>query len=193
VYTSDSEGTVLYFNLSNGSYSGDLYNATGWYHSETWGQEADTLNLVIDNAELSGAISVTKSVHAVAYYEGIEDAIEAQSAINAEYGYDPIQYVYLDEALEIVEDAEDAAYVQFTYYTKLQYWVLGHLINTPTDEGNAVVNVTLQNGAVWNVTDACYITTLTVDDTSSVNGVITEIDGGYLVEPLSASGEASGQ
>ncbi|MCD7844479.1 MAG: hypothetical protein LUG57_01200 [Oscillospiraceae bacterium] len=193
VYTSDSEGTVLYFNLSNGSYGGDLYNATGWYHSETWGQEADTLNLVIDNAELSGAISVTKSVHAVAYYEGIEDAIEAQSAINAEYGYDPIQYVYLDEALEIVEDAEDAAYVQFTYYTKLQYWLLGHLINTPTDEGNAVVNVTLQNGAVWNVTGTCYVTTLTVDDTSSVNGVITEIDGGYLVEPLSASGEASGQ
>lgn len=209
VYGGEDEGTVLNFNLSNGAYEGNLYNATGWYHSETWGQPADTLNLVIDSAELTGAVSTTKSVHAVAYYDGIEDAITAQNEINAQYGFADIEYVYMDENLQVVDDAADAAYVQFTYYTKLQYWILGHVINAPTNEGNAVVNVTLKNGAIWNVTETCYIDSLTVDDSSvittdddhlitvTVDGVETDIIPGEtysgdivinVVDKLSLSG-----
>ncbi len=185
VYTSDEEeATTLNFDLSNGTYEGDFYNATGWYHSDTWGQVADTLNLTIDSAELTGAVSKTNEVHAVPYYDGIEDAIAAQNEVNAEYGYDPIEYVFMDADLQVVDSAEEAAYVQFTYYTRLQYWLMGHLQNVATDEGNAVINVSLQNGSVWNVTDTCYINSLDVDDSSTVNGVVTELDSGIIqVDP----------
>ncbi len=58
------------------------------------------------------------------------------------------------------------------------------------DEGYGL-SLTLQNGAVWNVTETSYLTELTVDATSTVNGVITEVDGGFIVEPSAA--EASGE
>jgi len=190
----DSNGGnhTVEFELANGTYDGSLYNATGWYHNDNWGQDPDALDLVIDNATLNGGISKTKIVHAVPYHEGIEDEIAARNEINSQYNYKDIEYVYLNDAMEVVEDAADAAYVQFTYFTKLQYYLLGHVINQATEEGKAVVDVTLQNGAVWNVTEPSYITTLTVDDTSAVNGIITEIDGGYLVEPVNADRQGGG-
>lgn len=53
------------------------------------------------------------------------------------------------------------------------------------------LSLTLQNGAVWNVTETSYLTELVVDATSTVNGIITETDGGFIVEPAAA--EASGE
>ncbi len=53
------------------------------------------------------------------------------------------------------------------------------------------LSLTLTNGAVWTVTETSYLTELTVDDTSTINGVITEVDGGFMVEP--AAGDASGE
>ena len=187
----DSNGgsCVVNMNLANGEYTGNLYNATGWYHSETWGQDPDTLNLVIDSATLNGAATKANLIHAVPYFEGIEEVIESKSAVNEQYGYAPIQYNYVNADLEVVEDAADAAYVQFTYFTKLQYYLLGHVQNVATDAGKAIVDVTLQNGAVWNVTETSYINTLTVDETSTVNGVVTELENGIImVTP--ADGEA---
>ncbi|MCC8357391.1 MAG: hypothetical protein LJU34_06060 [Oscillospiraceae bacterium] len=57
------------------------------------------------------------------------------------------------------------------------------------------LTVTLTNGAVWNVTETSYVSELTVDETSTVNGTITEADGYYIVEPAeaAASDEASGE
>ena len=174
---------VVEFELANGEYEGSLYNATGWYHNDTWGQEADTLDLVIDAATLDGGISKTNIVHAVPYHEGIEDEIAAYNEVNAQYGYKDIEYVYMNADMEVTDSAEDAVYVQFTYFTKLQYFLLGHVINQATAEGNAVINVELKNGSVWNVTETSYITTLEVDETSTVNGNIEEVDGGYIVSP----------
>ena len=60
------------------------------------------------------------------------------------------------------------------------------------DEGYGL-SLTLQNGAVWTVTETSYLTELNVDDTSTVNGVITETADGFIVEPAAAeaaSGEA---
>ncbi len=65
-------------------------------------------------------------------------------------------------------------------------------------EDACYLNVTLSDGAVWNVTETSYVTSLTVDATSTVNGVITETADGFIVEPASetaapaASGEAAG-
>ena len=54
------------------------------------------------------------------------------------------------------------------------------------------LSLTLQNGAVWNVTETSYVTELVVDETSTVNGIITETADGFIVEPAAAdaSGEA---
>ena len=45
------------------------------------------------------------------------------------------------------------------------------------------LNVTLADGAVWNVTETSYVNELTVDATSTVNGIITETADGYVIEP----------
>ena len=50
-------------------------------------------------------------------------------------------------------------------------------------EDECHLNVTLQNGSVWNVTETSYVCELTVDATSTVNGIITETADGYIVEP----------
>ena len=57
------------------------------------------------------------------------------------------------------------------------------------------LSLTLANGSIWNVTETSYLTELVVGDGCTVNGVITEVDGGFMVEPAAsdaASGEASG-
>ena len=179
--------------LANGEYEGDLLNATGWYHSDTWGQDADTMDLTIDNATLTGAVSNSKLVHAVPYHEGIEEEIAAKNAANEQMGYNDIEYVYLNEALEVVEDAADAAYVQFTYFTKMQYYLLGHVINQLSPDGISIVNVTLKNGAVWNVTEECYVNFIDCDETSVINGEVSEAGGFFVVSPLGDAEEAASE
>lgn len=58
---------------------------------------------------------------------------------------------------------------------------------------DCALTVTLENGAVWNVTAESFVTELTVDATSTVNGTVTPTDGGYIVAPAAAaaSGEAA--
>ena len=53
------------------------------------------------------------------------------------------------------------------------------------------VELTLTDGAVWNVTETSVVTNLVINDGCTVNGIITEnADGTLTVSPLS-SGEAS--
>ena len=55
--------------------------------------------------------------------------------------------------------------------------------------------VTLQNGSVWNVTEISYVKDLIVDDTSTVNGTIEEVEDGFIVTPAegeSQEGESGG-
>ncbi|MCD7769704.1 MAG: hypothetical protein LUH36_06295 [Oscillospiraceae bacterium] len=61
-----------------------------------------------------------------------------------------------------------------------------------TYENCAGITLTLVNGAVWNVTETSYVDELIVDETSTVNGVITETEDGYIIEPAeAASGESA--
>ena len=56
------------------------------------------------------------------------------------------------------------------------------------------VELTLTDGAVWNVTDTSVVTALVVSDGCTVNGTITEnADGTITVEPLGDTGNASGE
>ncbi len=58
-------------------------------------------------------------------------------------------------------------------------------------EDACYLNVTLADGAVWNVTETSYVSELTVDATSTVNGVITETADGFIVEPAAETAEAA--
>ena len=56
------------------------------------------------------------------------------------------------------------------------------------------VELTLTNGAVWNVTETSVVTDLVINDGCTVNGTITEnADGTLTVEPLAAEESASGE
>ncbi len=67
---------------------------------------------------------------------------------------------------------------------------LGNVTCTASETVNNGVIVTLTNGSVWNVTETSYVSVLNVDETSTVNGVITVLDSGIImVEP--AAEEAS--
>ncbi|MGM9614293.1 MAG: hypothetical protein ACI3W7_02020 [Oscillospiraceae bacterium] len=70
---------------------------------------------------------------------------------------------------------------------------VGRVENEFAMRTDCALTVTLENGAVWNVTAESFVTELTVDATSTVNGTVTPTDGGYIVAPAAAaaSGEAS--
>ena len=59
-------------------------------------------------------------------------------------------------------------------------------------EDECHLNVTLTNGSVWNVTETSYVCELTVDETSTVNGIVTELEDGYMVEPAAEAAPAEG-
>lgn len=64
------------------------------------------------------------------------------------------------------------------------------------DDSLTALEITLENGAVWNVTGVSHLTKLTIGDGCTVNGVITEnADGTVTVSPAEtvASGEPSGE
>ena len=102
--------------------------------------------VVLDNASVSGAVTLAGSVPAI-----------------------PDGNITLDNIL-------DVGRVENTYGVR--------------DDG-CLLTVELKNGAVWNVTETSYVSGLTVDGTSAVNGTVTETGSGFIVSPA-ASGEASG-
>ena len=59
-------------------------------------------------------------------------------------------------------------------------------------EDECHLNVTLTNGSVWNVTETSYVCELTVDETSTINGIVTETADGYIVEPAAEAAPAAG-
>ncbi len=68
------------------------------------------------------------------------------------------------------------------------------------EEAVGSANIVLQEGSVWTVTEACTLASLSVDETSTIIGTVTEnADGSYTVSPAgeepvaAASGEPSGE
>ena len=75
------------------------------------------------------------------------------------------------------------------YINEEDYKLFGVLVNTPCPAVNNGVIVSLANGSVWNVTGESYLTSLTVDGTSAVNGSVT-VDGAAV--DTSAGGSWTG-
>ena len=73
---------------------------------------------------------------------------------------------------------------QNTHFTINEFYYLGHVENRNFFNGDNTVDVTLTDGAVWNVTAPGIINKLTVGEGCTFNGVITEnADGTYTVAP----------
>jgi hypothetical protein len=69
---------------------------------------------------------------------------------------------------------------------------LGRVTCHASETVNNGVIVTLTNGAVWNVTETSYVSVLNVDETSTVNGVITVLDSGIIrVDPVEGAAEST--
>ncbi len=157
----DSEQNVT---LTNGDYSGNVYNASGSDNSDYGPLPGTVLNLTIgEGATLTGAVASTAAIHVT--YEGTQAL--------AENGF---------AAFESEEEAaEFVAEYQNTYYWMNQYYDQGQVANLICDNGANNINVTVTDGAVWTVTGTSVINSLTVGGNGSAvvvpEGVTLTIDG----------------
>ncbi len=147
------------FTFTNGTYTGNIYNASG-----SDGLEGSTLNVTFgEGANYSGAIASTSAIHVT--YEGSQ-AVKA----NGGYAFD-------DEETA----AAFAEQYQNTSFTINEYWSIGQVANLVNDNGGNTINVILSSDAVWNVSGTSLIASLTLegdaqvvvpeDITLTVNGV----------------------
>ncbi|MCR5784260.1 MAG: hypothetical protein K6G40_01280 [Eubacterium sp.] len=179
-----SEGGVVTstLNLSDSTYSGNIYNGSGS------GKDKDATGLAVNltNATLDGAISSTEAVHGLPYTEEAASYLDNLAAtyndsynvqgdegsLDADGGYG-VTYALLDAEGNVTEDAANAAYIQLLEYTMNEYYIQGHMVNFAAAAGS--VEVTVDN-STWNVTEDSYISYLNVAEGSTV----TVADGATL-------------
>ena len=70
----------------------------------------------------------------------------------------------------------DGGQTQNTHFTIEEYDKLGHVANKVYNNGANNVDVVVGSGGVWNVTDECEVTSLTVEAGGTLNAVVT-VDG----------------
>ena len=138
--------TAQTFIFTNGSYTGNIYNASG-----SDGLEGTTLNVTFgEGTEYSGAIASTSAIHVT--YDG-------SVAVKENGGY------AIDDS-----DAAEAFAEQYqnTSFTIEEYWSIGQVANLVNDNGANTVNVTLAEDAVWNVTGTSLVESLTIMDDAQI-------------------------
>ncbi len=142
----EADSTQQNFTFSNGTYDGNIYNASG-----SDGLSASALNVTLkEGAVLNGAAASTSAIHVT--YDG-----SAALKENGAYAFD-------DET----EAAEFAAQYQNTEFTINEYYDIGQVANLICDNGGNAVNITLTDDAVWKVTGTSSISSLTIEGSASV-------------------------
>ena len=141
-----ADGTVQTFTFTNGTYTGNIYNASG-----SDGLNGNTLNVTFGaGSQYSGAIASTSAIHVT--YDG-----SAWIRENGGFAFD---------------DAETAAafaeQYQNTSFTINEYWSIGQVANLVNDNGANAISITLTNDAVWQVTGTSLISTLEIQDQAQV-------------------------
>ncbi len=134
------------FTFTNGSYSGNIYNASG-----SDGLDATTLNVTLgEGAELNGAAAMTSAIHVT--YDGAS--------------------LLRSEGCKAFDNADEAAsfadQYQNTSFTISEYYDIGHVANLISDNGGNAVNLSLTDDAVWNVTASSCISSLSIEGSASV-------------------------
>ena len=90
-------------------------------------------------------------------------------------------YIYPDRDADgnfIYDETDTTVYESCGYaifYTDAQY--LGQTIETAAPTLNNPVVLNLTNGSVWTVTGVSYLASLTIDDTSAVEGAVMTVNG----------------
>lgn len=163
-----SGGNTVNISYSNGEYTGNIYNGTGYY-----GQSGDNLVVTLgENAVLNGDVALTSTIKGVPY--------SAEAIEGIEYYGDDIKYILLDAEGNVTEDEAEAAFIQITEYTIRQYFLQGHVENLVHFNGVSTAEVVVEDGAVWNVAGESLLTSLVVEDGAVVKGVLTENADGSL-------------
>lgn len=163
-----SGGNTVNIAYSNGEYTGNIYNGTGYY-----GQSGDNLVVTLgENAVLNGDVALTSTIKGVPY--------SAEAIEGIEYYGDDIKYILLDAEGNVTEDEAEAAFIQITEYTIRQYFLQGHVENLIHFNGVSTAEVVVEDGAVWNVAGESLLTSLVVEDGAVVKGVLTENADGSL-------------
>jgi len=156
--SASSGSTEQVFTFTNGSYSGNIYNASG-----SDGLNGSVLKVTFGSgAQYSGAIASTAAIHTT--YEG--------SVLIKENG----GCAFDDEE----EAASFAAQYQNTYFTINEYWGIGQVANLVNYNGANGIEVSLNDGAVWNVSGTSLISSLTITGSSRVvipEGVTLTVNG----------------
>ena len=141
-----SDSTVQQFAFTNGSYTGNIYNASG-----SDGLNGNTLNVTFGTgSQYSGAIASTSAIHVT--YDGSVMVKE-----NGGYAFDNAE-----------EAASFAAQYQNTSFTINEYWSIGQVANLVNSNGANAINITLTDDAVWNVTGTSLITSLSISGDAKV-------------------------
>jgi len=150
--------TVQTFTFTGGSYTGNIYNASG-----SDGLEGTALNVTFgEGAEYSGAIASTSAIHVT--YDGSVAVKESGS-----YAFDDA-----DAATAFAQQYQN------TSFTIDEYWSIGQVANLVNDNGANTVNVTLADDAVWNVKGTSLVESLTIGDDAQVivpEGVTLTVNG----------------
>ncbi len=134
------------FVFTNGDYSGNIYNASG-----SDGLDGSELEVVFgEECMYTGAIASTSAIHVT--YEG--------SLLLREKGG-----LAFDDALEAAAFAEQYQNLSFDI---CEYWGLGQVANLTAFNGGNGIDITLKDGAVWQVTGTSLISSLTVEGESRV-------------------------
>ena len=141
-----SDSTVQQFTFTNGTYTGNIYNASGSDRLN-----GNTLNVTFGaGSQYSGAIASTSAIHVT--YDGSVLVKE-----NGGYAFDNAE-----------EAAAFAAQYQNTRFTINEYWSIGQVANLVNSNGANAINITLEDDAVWNVTNTSLITSLTINGSAKV-------------------------
>ncbi len=172
---------VTTLNLTSSEYTGDVFNGYG----SGEGKDASGIAVNLDGTTLNGAISSTDTIHGMPYSE---EAVAYLDSLAKEYGtgINPqgdestysVKYALLDKDGKVTEDKSQAAYIQFLEFTMNEVYMMGQVINFQA--AGATTEVSLTNGANWNVTKDSYLTYLNVAEGCTVtiaDGVTLYIDG----------------
>ena len=153
-----ADSTVQQFTFTNGTYTGNIYNASG-----SDGLNGNALNVTFGlSSQYSGAVASTSAIHVT--YDGSVLVKE-----NGGYAFDSAE-----------EAAAFAAQYQNTSFTINEYWSIGQVANLVNSNGANAINITLTDDAVWNVTGTSLITSLSISGDAQVvvpEGIILTIGG----------------
>lgn len=171
--TAASEGETKTVTIKNSAVSGDIYNSTGSSNNASTLAKYDgttnvlsnwatsTVDVTLDNATLDGVISTSYAQH----------CDEEGNPIEGQF--------FFNKTGEPMDGTAENTY---------NYLAARRVVNTVAYNGIGKIDVTLRNGAVWNVTGEGIINSLTVEDGCTVNGIVTEnADGTITVSPAAVT------